>query len=65
VCDSEAWAMKIHDLRRLEMAKNTMLRRMCGVTLKERTRTAELINCLGVVSVEEVVTHGHGRVCGG
>jgi len=44
-----------------------MLRWMCGVALRDRKRTAELIDCLGVVSVEEVVNRGrirwYGRAC--
>jgi len=35
-----------------------MLRWMCGVTLRDRKRTAELLDCLGVVSVDELVTRG-------
>jgi len=33
---------------------------MCGVTLRDRKRTAELVDCL-VVSVDEVVCHGRLR----
>jgi len=70
---SETWAMKVNKLiekielnmRRQERAGNTTLKWMCGVTLRDKKRAAELMNFLGVVSVEEVVTHGHGRVCGG
>jgi len=53
--------MKVNDTRILEMAENTMLRWMCGVTLRDRRRTAELMDCLGVVSVEEVVCCGSLR----
>jgi len=43
-------------MRRLEMKENTMLKWMCGVTLRERKRTAELMDCLGVVSGVEPPT---------
>jgi len=35
-----------------------MLRCISGMTLRDRKRTAELMECLAVVSVEEVVSHG-------
>jgi len=38
-----------------------MLREMCSLTLRDRTRTAALMDCVGVVSVEEVVRHGRLR----
>jgi len=38
-----------------------MLRWICGVTLRYRERTTELINCLGIVRVDEVVCHGRQR----
>jgi len=33
-----------------------MLRWMCGVTLRDGMWTEELMDCLGVVSVDEVIT---------
>jgi len=56
VYGSETWAMKVHDMRRLERVENTMLRWMYGVTLRDRKRTAELMDCLGVVIVDKVVS---------
>jgi len=51
VYGSETWAMKVNDMRRLERAQNTMLRWMCGVTLRDwNHRPGELMDCLGVVS---------------
>jgi len=40
-----------------------MLRWMYGVTLRDKKRTVELMNCLGVVSVElqEVISQGRLR----
>jgi len=51
----------VADVRRLEMADNTMLRGMCAVTLKDRVRYAELMVWLGIECVEEVVSHGRLR----
>jgi len=31
---------------------------MCGEKMKDRKRTAEFLDCLGVMNVEEVVSHG-------
>jgi len=47
-------------MRGLERAENTTLRWMCGVTL-DRKRTAELMDRLGIVSVEVTVNHGRLR----
>jgi len=38
--------------------ENIMLRWMCGVTLRDREITLELMDNIGVVSVEEVVSRG-------
>jgi len=38
-----------------------MLRWMSGVTLRDRKRTAELVNCLGVENVEQIVGPGQLR----
>jgi len=48
--------MKGNDLRRLEGADNTMLRWMCDAILGDRIRTAELMDDLGVVFMEEVLS---------
>jgi len=47
--------MKVNDIRRLEGAENTMLRWMCCVTPKDRKWTAELMDCSGVDSANEIV----------
>jgi len=39
-----------------------MLRWMFGVTLRDRKRTAELLDCLGVVSVDEMVIYRRLRL---
>jgi hypothetical protein len=53
--------MKVEDMNRLERAKRSMMRRMCGVTLSERIPIKELTHCLGIESISEVVTSG--RLC--
>jgi len=34
---------------------------MCGVTLRDKKWTADLMECLGVAGVEEVLSHGRLR----
>jgi len=60
VYSSETWAMidGEDDIKRLERAENILLRWMCDVTLTDGIWTAELIDCLGFVSVEKVVSRG-------
>jgi len=48
-------------MRRLEMAENAILRWMCGATFKERLRSAELMDRLGIECVEEMVSGGRLR----
>jgi len=48
VYGSETRVIKVNDVRRLELVENMMLRWMYGVTLMDRKRTTELIDCLGV-----------------
>jgi len=54
VYGSEMWAMKVNDKRRLERVEITMLRWMCGVTLRDMVRSTELMNHFGIVCAEEV-----------
>jgi len=61
VYGSETWAMKVNDIRRLEKSENTMLRLVCGVTLRDRKRIVELMGCLEVLRVEEMVSRGRQR----
>jgi len=46
--------MKMKNMRRLERAENTMLKWMCGVALGKLT--AELMDCLDVLSVQVVIS---------
>jgi len=50
--------MQVNDMRILEKEENTMLKWMSGVTLRDEKWTAESMDCLGVLSEEEVVSCG-------
>ena len=52
---TETWAMKKANLRSLERTERMILRRMCGVSLKEWKRSVDLYSLLGVQSIDEVV----------
>jgi len=52
VYGSETWAIKVNDMRILERAENAMFRWTCGVKFKDRARSAELMNTLGIGCVE-------------
>ena len=45
---TETWAMKADDLRSLERTERMMVRWMCGVSLKDRKRSEDLCNLLGI-----------------
>ena len=55
VYGSETWPAKVEDIKRLERAERTIVRWMCGVTLKNRCKSEDLLSRLGIDSVEEVV----------
>ena len=61
VYGSETWAMKVEDMQRLIRAERMMGRWMCGVTLKNRSVSSELLEKLGVECVSEVVSRGRLR----
>ena len=48
--------MKADDLRSLERTERMMVRWMCGVSLKDRKRSEDLYNLLGINCVADVVT---------
>ena len=58
---TETWVMKIANLQSLERMERMMMRWMCGVSLKDRKRSADLYSLLRVQSVAEVVKHGRLR----
>ena len=61
VYGSETWPMKKEDLNRLERAEHTMMRRTCGVTLRERVSSKGLYNRLGIDSISSTVTRSRLR----
>ena len=48
---SEEWAVKEHDLARLERNDMTMIRWICRVRLRDRLSSDELRCCLGLDSI--------------
>ena len=53
--------MKAENLRSLERTECMMVRWMCGVSLKDRKRSEDLYNLLGVQSLAKVVRRGRLR----
>ena len=58
---TETWVMKADDLRSLERTERMMVRWMCGVSLKDRKRSEDLCNLLGINCVADVVRRGRLR----
>ena len=58
---TETWAMKADDLRSLERTERMMVRWMCGVSLKDRKRSEDLCNLLGINCVADVMRRGRLR----
>ena len=58
---TETWAMKADDLRSLERTERMMVRWMCGVSLKDRKRSEDLCNLLGINCIADVVRRGRLR----
>jgi hypothetical protein len=62
VYGSETWAMKVADTARLVRTEMVMVRWMCGVTLRDRRSSKELLDRLGItVDVAEEVRRGRLR----
>ena len=61
VYGSETWAMKAGDLVRLRRAERMIVRRMCGVSLKDRKRSNELLSHLGIECVENKIQRARLR----
>jgi hypothetical protein len=55
VYGSETWPVKVEDERRLERTERMMVRWMCGVSLKDRCKSDELRNRLGIEDIVDVV----------
>ena len=58
---TETWAMKADNLKSLERTERMMVRWMCGVSLKDRKRSEDLCNLLGINRVADVVRRGRLR----
>jgi hypothetical protein len=58
VYGSETWAAKVENVRRLVRTESAMVRWMCGVTLKDRQSSRDLLDRLGVEDVGDVVRRG-------
>ena len=58
---TEIWVMKADDLRNLEKTERMMVRWMCGVSMKDRKRSEDLCNLLGINRVADVVRRGRLR----
>jgi hypothetical protein len=56
--------MKVSDMKSLERTENTMVRWMCGVTLRDRRPSVELRERLGIEYVTEVARRGRLRLFG-
>ena len=61
VYGSETWGMKAEDLAKLMRTERMMVRRMCGVSLKDRKRSDELLSRLGIECVETKIQRGRLR----
>ena len=55
VYGSETWATKVTDMDGLCRAEMIMVTWMCGISLKDRMSSRELLDPLGIVGVAEVV----------
>ena len=55
VYGSETWAMKVEEMERLERTERMMVTWMCGVTLKDRNSSDELLSRLKIESVSDVL----------
>jgi len=58
---SETWPMKMEDIQHLQRAEIMMVRWMCGVTLRDRVTSDELLSLMKVNAVFEVVRQNRLR----
>ena len=61
VYGSENWAVRTDDLARLGRAERMMVRWMCGVSLKDRKHSDELLSRLGIECVENKIQRSRLR----
>ena len=52
------------DKQRMMRTGRSMVRRMCGVSLKDRQRSGDLLRRLGIVGVEEIMDNSALRWLG-
>ena len=52
---SEIWSIRAGDVQRMARTERSMVRRMCGVSLKDRRRSEDLLKLMGIVGIEEVM----------
>ena len=57
---SETWCMREKDVAILIRTERAMMRAMCGVKLKEKKNTKELMNMLGIAETIDMVAKGNG-----
>src|SRR5580692_7234761 len=58
---SETWALRVEDTQKLMRAEVSMVRRMCGVSIKKHLSNEELRGRLGIDFVSDVVRRGRLR----
>ena len=58
---TETWPAKMEDIQRLERAEKSMVRWMCGVSLKKGCRSEDLLQRLGVENIASVMKRGRLR----
>ena len=61
VYGSETWPTRVEDMQRLVKAERAMVRWMCGARLNDKLASSGLLERLGVVGVEEVVSRNRLR----
>ena len=61
VYGSETWKRKMEDLQRLERKERMMLRWVCGVTLRNKIASENLLKHLNIESVNDFVRRGRLR----
>ena len=52
---SETWALRMDHMEKLHRTEMSMVRWMCGVSLKDQRRSEELLKSIGVKPVVDVV----------
>jgi len=52
---SETWPMRAGDVQRMVRTERSMVRRMCGVSLKDKRRSTDLLKLMGIAGIEEVL----------